>query len=151
MTAPIEYDVNTTPIENACRWLTSEADGALGLPEQRGDDVVYPGVTGEEPLPRVRGVSYDEFVLRVSGLNTDGSQASDPIGQYHQNMRDLRTLLYDVDDVLSVEKRVFYPTGTVTYGPSDARCVGFTPRMESTDLGVVLIRLKVYDGWGGVL
>lgn len=151
MSTVIEYEINATAVENPCRWLTSEIDGAVGLPEQRGEDIVYPGVTGETGLPRVRGVAYDEFAVRVSGLNTDGTPAADPVAQHHQNMRDLRELLYDDSTLLSVEKTVHYPSAPVTYGPSDARCVGFTPRIEAPDSAVVLIRLKVYDGWGGVL
>lgn len=151
MSAPLEYEVDGTDLENAYRWITSDASGALGLPTVRGDDLVYPGVAGETPMPRVLGVSYDEFVIRVTGLNTDGTTPADEIPQFYENLRTTRQLLHTTATTLSVLKRVFYASGSVEYGPSDARCVGFTPRLEGPACAAVLIRLKVYDGWGGVL
>lgn len=147
----VEYDVGATPVGDLRRWLAAPADGLIGLPEMRGEDLTYPGVAGETPLDRVLGVVYEEFTLRVSGLNTDGTTPADTVARFHQNMRDTRQLFWDLDAPLSLTKRIAYPGGTVTYGPADARCVGFTPREESADMAVVLIRLKVYNGWGGVL
>ena len=153
MTAPLEYDIGATPVENLVRWITSDAEGSFTLPTTRGDDLVIPGLAGEVDQPRVLGPSFDEFTVRVSGLNTDGTPAADSCAQFHRNMRDLRQLLFTTTAALSVTKRIFYPapTGTVTYGPTTARCVGFTPRFESNDFAVVLIRLKIHNGWAGVL
>lgn len=151
MTTVIEYEVDGTAVENAYRWLTPEVDGALGFPELRGDDLVYPGVEGEQPLPRVLGVAYEEFVLRVSGLNADGTTPADEVARFHTNLRATRQFFYNASSTISLLKRVHYSTGAVEYGPSDARCVGFTPRMEGPSTAAVLIRIKVYDGWGGDL
>lgn len=151
MTAPLEYDIGAIPVENLVRWITADADGAFTLPTTRGDDLVIPGLAGEVDQPRVLGPSFDEFAVRVSGLQSDGTVAADPCAQFHQNMRDLRTLLFTTSTALSVTKRVFYSGGTVTYGPTTGRCVGFAPRLESVDLAVVLVRLKIHNGWAGVL
>ena len=152
MTAPLEYDIGATPVENAFRWLTSDADGAFNLPPVRGSDLVIPGLAGEVPQDRIVDVAYDEFAVRVVGLTAGGVSPADPVAQFHLNMQATRTLFFTTGAAtLSVTKRIFYPAGPTTYGPAVARCVGFTPRLESVDSASILIRLKVYNGWAGAL
>lgn len=146
----ISYEVDGVALVNPSRWITPDAGGAFSAPTWRGGDLRIPGVVGETPLPRIRGVDFDEFVMRVSGLvNSLGSTASDPTAQFVSNLRALQSVLVPADGgTIEVTKTVTTASVDEVYGPATCRCVSdLSPKMEAPWTGLVLVRLKVYGGW----
>lgn len=147
----IAYSIGGNDLADPTRWIREQGvDEALAAPRWRGEDLLIPGAAGEIPLPRVRDVDYDEFVLNVTGdVNSVGAPAADPCAQLATNLLLLRSLLIPADgDVISVTKTLTVTGGVVTYGPADCRCVSsLAPRLESPSFARVLVRLKVYAGW----
>lgn len=144
----LSYLIGATALANPTRWITDAGTALAALPE-RGEDVLYPGVVGETPLDWVRDVAYDEFEMRVSGLiHADGSAPTNEPAAFLTNLTALQSLLRP-GGTISVTKTLDLESGPVVYGPSECRCVSdLSPRMEAPWTGLVLVRLKVYDGWG---
>lgn len=144
----LAYSVEGTALANATRFIVS-ADDAFGVRPERGEDLLIPGAEGEEPLPRVKDVAFDEFVMRVNGVTTAGVWPSDESAQFLTNLLALQALLRPSSgDTITVTKTLTTAAGAVVLGPSECRCVSdLAPRMEAPWTGLVLVRLKVYDGW----
>lgn len=147
----IAYSIDGTPLANPTRWLREEGvDDALAASLWRGDDLLIPGLGGEIPLPRVRAVAYDEFVLSITGdVTSAGATASDRCAQLLTNIRAVQALLVPSDGgTIEVTKTLTTAAGDVVLGPTDARCVSdLAPRFESPTFARLLVRLKVYSGW----
>lgn len=147
----IAYSIDGTALENPTRWLREEgAGGALTAPLWRGDDLLLPGLAGEVPLPRVRAVAYDEFVVSITGdFTSGGAAASDRCAQLLTNIRAVQALLVPSDgSTIEVTKTLTTAAGDVVLGPTEARCVSdLAPRFESPTFARLLVRLKVYSGW----
>lgn len=147
----IAYSIDGTALENPTRWLREDGvDAALAAPAWRGDDLLIPGMVGELPLPRVRAVAYDEFVLSITGdVTSAGAVASDPCAQLLTNIRAAQALLVPSDGgTITVTKTLTTAAGDVVLGPAVARCVSdLAPRFESPTFARFLVRLKVFRGW----
>lgn len=145
----LAYTIGATALANPTRWI-SDPGTALSVPPEGGEDLSLPGVAGEVPRPRVLGVAFDEFEVRITGLvQPDGTPATNDTEQFLTNLRALQSLLRpSVGATLSVTKTLSTASGPVVLGPTDARCISdLTPRMEVPWTGTVLVRLKVYGGW----
>jgi len=102
----LEYwDINGVSLNQYCWNITSIGGSRYSVPPKRGDNTKYPNKHGRVFRPKKMDSRVITLQMWAIGIKPDDSYPSDQELQFNDNWQALRTLLYSLDDELTLTRR----------------------------------------------
>jgi len=122
--------------------------GRQGIPTLAGDNYSVPYRAGEvwrSKMPAARMLSLGMWVRSSDAEGVTPKTATGRRAQFNENLRQLKNMFYDREQLLTLTKNVRYLTGIQAY-TTQVECVSnLEPQMAGPNFGKMVVDLKMTD------
>lgn len=102
---PEFWDINGTSLNQYCWNITTIGGSRYAVPPRRGENQKYPNRHGRAFRPKKMDSRVITLQMWAIGISPNDTYPSDQELQFNDNWQALRTLLYDLEDELTLTRR----------------------------------------------
>jgi hypothetical protein len=99
------WDLDGTSLNQFCWNITTIGGSRYSVPPKRGDNVKYPNKHGRAFRPKKADSRIITLQMWVIGISPDDEYVSDQELQFNDNWQQLRNLLFNLEDQLTLTRR----------------------------------------------